>query len=317
MTNRSFEQANNESRERLARLAGTLTPAQLGTDLGEGWTVASALAHMGFWDRWQAERWTRMLAGEWAAQDESVTAAEHLANEALHPYWAGIAAEDVPALALEAATKLDALIASAPDALVDQVLAGTSAYLVNRFRHRGEHLDHIERTLKAAAGEAGDRSFVERNAASRRRLLSLVEGLRASDMALPTEDGGWTIAQTLGHLAFWDRSMEVRWRRAAAEADEGGRLEPLSIPNGMTDAINLPLAELLSSWTGLLGTHVAAEALAAAESLDVLLAELVDRLPADSAAQKPQLVNRWMHREAHLSAMEAAITGNSGSSSSR
>ena len=136
-------------------------------------------------------------------------------------------------------------------------------------------------------------------------------------MALPTEDGGWTIAQTLGHLAFWDRSMEVRWRRAAAEADEGGRLEPLSIPNGMTDAINLPLAELLSSWTGLLGTHVAAEALAAAESLDVLLAELVDRLPADSAAQKPQLVNRWMHREAHLSAMEAAITGNSGSSSSR
>ena len=317
MTNRTFEQANDESRERLARLVKTLIPGRLGTDLGEGWTVASALAHMGFWDRWQAERWTRMLGGEWEAQDESISAAEHLANEALHPYWAGIAAEDVPALALEAATKLDALIASAPKALIDDVLAGPSAYLVNRFRHRGDHLDHIERTLKAAAGEAGDRSFVERNAASRRRLLSLVEGLRASDMALPTEEGGWTIAQVLGHLAFWDRSMEVRWRQAAAEAGEGGRLEPVSIPNGMTDAINLPLAGLLSSWTALLGTHVAAEALAAAESLDCLLAELADRLPADSATQKPQLVNRWMHREAHLSAIEAAIAVRSGQPSSR
>jgi len=50
MTNRSFERANDESRDRLARLAATLTPTQLHVDLGEGWTVSSALAHMGFWD---------------------------------------------------------------------------------------------------------------------------------------------------------------------------------------------------------------------------------------------------------------------------
>lgn len=52
MTDRGFQDANDQSRERLARLVATLTPARLAVDLGEGWTVASALAHMGFWDRW-------------------------------------------------------------------------------------------------------------------------------------------------------------------------------------------------------------------------------------------------------------------------
>src|ERR1035437_7949411 len=56
MTDRSFESANDESRARLARLAARLTTAQLATDLGEGWTVASALAHMGFWERWPGGR---------------------------------------------------------------------------------------------------------------------------------------------------------------------------------------------------------------------------------------------------------------------
>jgi hypothetical protein len=49
-------------------------------DLGGGWTVASVVAHMGFWDRWQAARWQEMVTGRWSADDASVIAAEHLAN---------------------------------------------------------------------------------------------------------------------------------------------------------------------------------------------------------------------------------------------
>jgi hypothetical protein len=37
MTDRGFQRANDESRERLARLVETLTPTQLAVDLGEGW----------------------------------------------------------------------------------------------------------------------------------------------------------------------------------------------------------------------------------------------------------------------------------------
>jgi hypothetical protein len=150
MTDRSFELANDESRARLARLAATLTRTQLETDLGEGWTVASALGHMGFWDRWQAERWTEMLAGTWRADDASVLAAEHLANEALHPYWAGIEGTSLGALAVAAATNIDALVSRVPDVLVEQLEGGPSAYLLHRHRHRDEHLDHIARAMGAA-----------------------------------------------------------------------------------------------------------------------------------------------------------------------
>ena len=301
----SFQRANDESRDRLARLAAGLTPAQLHVDLGESWTVASALAHMGFWDRWQAERWAEMLAGKWSAADASVLAAEHLANEALHPYWAGIDAEDVPALALEAATRLDALIAAAPDATVEALDGGPSAYLLHRHRHRGEHMDHIEGVLAAAAeavaAEEGpaDRSFVERNAASRRRLASIVERLRDSDLALPTEEGGWSVAQVLGHLAFWDRSMAIRWRLAMT-SEAGISSGPVGIPGEMTDAINLPLAELLDAWTVRVGLDVGAQALAAAESIDGLIEEIEESVPDFQVRAMPNSVCRWIHREAHL-----------------
>ena len=119
MTDRTFERANDESRARLARLVERLRPAQLTIDLGGGWTVAAALAHTGFWDRWQAERWTEMLAGTWSAVDASVFASENLANAALDPYWSGIVPAGIPALALDAATKVDALIARAPDSMVE------------------------------------------------------------------------------------------------------------------------------------------------------------------------------------------------------
>jgi hypothetical protein len=314
MTDRSFERANDQSRERLARLIATLTPARLAIDLGRGWTVAAALAHAGFWDRWQAARWAEILAGRWSAQDESVIAAEHLANVALDAYLSGIDAAGIPSLALEAATELDALIAGAPDTTVD-ALAGTPCdHLLNRHRHRGEHIDQIERALEVAAAAAAgplDRSFVERNAESRRYMAILVGRLTAADYTRPTEpseEGSWTIAQVLGHLAFWDRSWETRWLMAMEAAGEGGAIEPVNIPNGMTEAINRPLAALLGEWTERLGVAVGAQAVAAAESLDVLLESLGDRLPAGAAAERPPLVNRWAHREPHLRAVEAALT---------
>jgi uncharacterized damage-inducible protein DinB len=301
--------ANDESRERLSRLVATLTPADLATDLGEGWTVASALAHMGFWDRWQGERWTEMLAGRWTASNKTILAAEHLANDALHPYWAGIRAEDIPALAIEAAGKVDALIAAAPDATIDKLEGTSVAFLVHRHRHRGEHLDHIERVLAAGTSSAAPvaRDFVERNAASRRRLAMFVERVRDSELALPTEEGGWTVAQVLAHVAFWDRSMEVRWRQARAEAGEGRTMQPIGVPGEMTEAINPPLADMIGAWTDRLGAAIATEALAAAESLDALIEELGPDIPDSIVRDKPNFVDRSLHRESHLDQLDRAL----------
>ena len=106
------------------------------------------LAHLGFWDRWQGERWRAMLAGSWTADSASVLDAEDLANEALAPYWAAIDTADVPALALEAAVVVDRLIAQAPEALVAQLHGSPNEFLLHRHRHRREHLGWIRRDLE-------------------------------------------------------------------------------------------------------------------------------------------------------------------------
>jgi hypothetical protein len=257
-----------------------------------------------------------MLAGRWTADCDSVLSAEHLANEALHPYWAASTSGDVRALAVEAATRVDALIASAPDSMVESLEGKPMSFLLHRHRHRVDHLDHIERGIAAAAAAAPNGSFAGRNAASRRRLASLLERLREDDMALPTEpteEGSWTIAQVLGHLAFWDRSLETRWRMArdgsvAGEAaGDAGPIEPTYLPDGITEAINRPLAALIGAWTDKLGRAVGVEALAAAESLDALIEELADRLPAGVATLMPRALDRSIHRNAHIDQIERAL----------
>jgi hypothetical protein len=65
-----------------------------------------------------------------------------------------VSTRTIPALALDAAIKLDALIASAPDSLVDALEGTPRAYLIHRHRHRGDHLDHIERSIAAAESPA-------------------------------------------------------------------------------------------------------------------------------------------------------------------
>jgi hypothetical protein len=150
MVDRSHERANEESRAEVAALIAGLTQQQLRADLGEGWSVLSHLAHVGFWDRWQGERWRSMLAGSWTADAGSVLDAEDLANEALAPYWAAIETGDVPALALEAAVVVDQLIAQAPDSMVTQLHASPNQFLLHRHRHRREHLGWIRRDLERA-----------------------------------------------------------------------------------------------------------------------------------------------------------------------
>ena len=328
MTDRSFQRANDQSRERLARLVATLTPAQLAADLGEGWTVASALAHTGFWDRWQAERWAEMLAGKWSAQDGSVIDAEHLANLALDPYWAGIGSDRIADLALEAATMLDALIASAPDATVDALEGTPSAYLLHRHRHRGEHLDQIERGLDTAeaasaqpsphaaaqspnaaigASSWADRSYLARNEASRARLRELLATLVSGDLSLAAGESDWTAGQVLGHLAFWDRFLAARWRAALAA---GPGAQPIALPDELAGLLNDGLPPTWSAFAATAAEAAIVETIDAAEAIDHLIASLPEAAPvAAILADRPTLLDRSIHRAEHIETIEHALAG--------
>jgi hypothetical protein len=309
MTDRSFVAANAESSRRLAKLVATLTPIQMTADLGGGWTVASALAHAGFWDRWQATRWTEMLAGAWSADDESVLEAEHLANTALDPYWAAIGPEEFGRLAVEAAASLDALIESAPDALVDTIEASPAEYLLHRNRHRADHMDHIERVLAEAGMPAGsapsapDRSYLERNRASRAELDAALEALSAADLEAKSPGGDWTVGQLLGHMAFWDRFLAARWSAALAA---GPSSQPLFLDSEVADLLNvaLPTAWLALAKSGLL----AAEVRDAAGEMDRIIESLPPEAPvAAILAQRPNLLDRSRHRTEHLLEIERIL----------
>jgi hypothetical protein len=241
-----------------------------------------------------------MLAGRWSAEDDSVIAAEHLANESLHPCWAGIDAANIPALALEAAARLDALIASAPDATVETLEGTPAAYLLHRHHHRSEHLDHIERVISALTRPV-DRAYLERNEASRARLRAVVGRVTRADLARPTSpsrEGSWTIGQTLGHLAFWDRFLASRW--SAAQATGPGH-QPIYLPDELADLVNAGLERFLASVADGSGVGLLAEVLVAAEAVDALISSLPAEAPVAAVlTDRPALLDRSIHRMAHL-----------------
>ena len=143
-----------------------------------------------------------------------------------------------------------------------------------------------------------DRSFVERNAASRERLRRLTE---AGDEALRGKlADGWTVAATLAHLAFWDRWVLERWDRYARD----GAFDDLpAVVTDLTNAAGLP------GWLALEPARAAALALEAAEAVDRRIAALPAAAIADAVATgRPVMLDRSLHREAHLDEIERAAT---------
>jgi hypothetical protein len=147
----SNDDANRSSRTRLATLAGQLTGADLArTDEG-GWTVATLLLHVAFWDRFVLARWQGALAaGETTPIDVDDELVDMI-NDALGPILAGMPAGTAPTHAVDAAAEVDAAIERLPARSIDAIAAEGRPRLVDRSLHRIEHLDTIERLLESDA----------------------------------------------------------------------------------------------------------------------------------------------------------------------
>ena len=143
-------------------------------------------------------------------------------------------------------------------------------------------------------------TYVEENAAARRRGLSLVGGLTAAQMANPLE-GGWTIGAELAHMAFWDRVHAARLRAAL---DSGGEL-PARLAPGVTDAMN---DSGLHGWRMIPGAAAVDLFAEASSEVDAFLGSL-DRTVVEHvySAGLPRLIERHHHRTEHGDAIERAI----------
>ena len=145
---RSHEAANAEQRARLAKLVGR-SEADLSRDLGGGWTVATALAHVAFWDRFAHER-LRLWLRDRSTVPTSGTLVDALNDGLLHQ-WRRLPPVEAAREALAAAEAIDAEIAGMSDEQIEayrgSLAPGQSPLFLDRTPHRKEHADQIEAAL--------------------------------------------------------------------------------------------------------------------------------------------------------------------------
>ena len=142
-----------------------------------------------------------------------------------------------------------------------------------------------------------DRSFVERNRASRERIRDLAA--RLSDDQLQHRVGEhWTVAITLAHLAFWDR-------RVMYVLDMTEREGKLFIPeiDIFVNDLSLPL------WAAIPPRQAARLAVEAAEEVDRRLENFPPSLLEQIYTYNQRWVVRALHRGEHLDEADAALMG--------
>src|SRR5450432_105091 len=142
----AFAESNRVQTERLRNLVRRLTPSMLAVRLANGWKVAGALAHVGFWDRQRL-----FLMRRWAAGGEATGAYDgDVFNGALQPLLEMIPPERAAEAALREAEEVDALLLEVTDEVVEAALARPAAPNLDRGSHRAHHLDRVEQALAAA-----------------------------------------------------------------------------------------------------------------------------------------------------------------------
>jgi hypothetical protein len=144
---RSYIAENETQRRRLRDLLDGIDDDRLAQPMDAGWTVASVLAHMAFWDYRivaQLERWGPDGSGAPPTYEEE---AVNWINDAAKPIFLALPPRIAARVAVEAAEAADRAVAGMSDELLaknDEI-----GLIINpvRAEHRQEHLDELERAL--------------------------------------------------------------------------------------------------------------------------------------------------------------------------
>jgi hypothetical protein len=144
---RSFIAQNDAERARLRALVAGLTDANLARPMPAGWTVASVLGHVAFWDQR-----ILVLLDRWEESPSTVPRAINEAdvdwvNDATKPLLLAMPPRRAAELTVAIAEAVDARVAALPDDLLARNEAAGSPLLMKRAEHRREHLDEIEHVL--------------------------------------------------------------------------------------------------------------------------------------------------------------------------
>ena len=142
---RSYITENDRERRRLEALVGKLDDAALSHPMPDGWTVASVLAHLAFWDQRIVTFIEFMKRGVKIPHEDPIDV--EWINEAAKPTQLALPPRRAATLAVETARAIDQAVATLSDELLAKNAAAGSPINVKRAEHRREHLDEIERAL--------------------------------------------------------------------------------------------------------------------------------------------------------------------------
>jgi hypothetical protein len=140
-----YIEENKIELQRLLRLLAGLSEAQLNLKLPNGWTVASTLAHLAFWDSYALalfQGWERSGFKAASTQYEAI-------NQAVDGMSQTIPAPALLRWVQASAEAIDRRVESVSPALTAAIEAGGVANFLLRAKHRGHHLNQIEALLRA------------------------------------------------------------------------------------------------------------------------------------------------------------------------
>ena len=140
---RSYVSRNEAARRRLSAVLARLTADDLDQSLSGGWTFKAALAHIAFWDRYAGallDRWERNGFSDVAIDTG-------LVNDAGLADWLALSPERVRREVVAAAEAVDEQIAHVAPELAAAIVDGGRERILDRTRHRADHLDQIDRAL--------------------------------------------------------------------------------------------------------------------------------------------------------------------------
>jgi len=140
-----YENENDAERERLFKLTANLTETDLRRSIPNGWSVATKLLHLAFWDRYclaLLKSWKNTTPALSSLDVDAVNEAVKILSEAIP------VSQSVP-LAQQAAEAVDREVSRITPELRSAIEALGRTRLLNRSLHRRAHLDQIEKSLKA------------------------------------------------------------------------------------------------------------------------------------------------------------------------
>ena len=143
-----WREADQRSRDRIVHVTARVKASGAErTELADGWTIPQLIAHIGVWDSLTAARWRDAQAAGKTIPGELPQGLVDFVNAGTLPLLATLTLDAALALAERGAQELADILGGVDDDSVLEAYRLGRSNLVDRSRHRAEHLDAIEEAL--------------------------------------------------------------------------------------------------------------------------------------------------------------------------